>query len=215
MGGVFFDDYPILEPAALCVIASQSFEGLLKALGWRYTDDPKKCHPFDGTFDVLEARLDVEDLNGGSLVVQNKPGRLEKIDELIQEVQSAGSISKRQAQVIHGNLNFAMGFVLGHTTRVVARAFAALSTDRCRPKPGQLQDLCKWAPDVLSFLSPKLLEPGGRLEPVLVFTDAAYENDIAMGHCAHRPGDRSEDSYCRSQQGWSSTCKSNGMRNRT
>ena len=179
LGGVFFDDFPILEPSNLCAIASKSFEGLLKALGWRYTDDPKKCHPFDGVFDVLGARLDVNMLNGGALVVQNKPGRIEKIDEMIKEVQIADKISKRQAQVIHGNLNFAMGFVLGHTMKVVSRAFAALSTDACKPKPGQVRDLCKWARDVLSFLSPKPVEPGGRSEPVLVFTDAAYENDVA------------------------------------
>ena len=33
MGGVFYDDFPFLEPANLCTLASQSYEGLLRALG--------------------------------------------------------------------------------------------------------------------------------------------------------------------------------------
>ena len=179
IGGVFFDDFPLLEPVPTCTLASQSFEGLLKALGWRYTDDPSKCHPFEEVFDVLGARLEVRSLNGDSVVIQNKPGRLDKIDAMLQEVQQDDRVSKRQAQVIHGNLNFAMSFVLGHTLKVVARAFAALSTESCKPQPGQVTDLCKWARGVLKVLAPKELNPGGRTEPVLIFTDAAYEADVA------------------------------------
>ena len=51
MGGVFYDDFPFIEPAPLCTLASHSFEGLLKALGWRYSDDPKKSHPFETSFE--------------------------------------------------------------------------------------------------------------------------------------------------------------------
>ena len=104
---------------------------------------------------------------------------LDKIDAMLQEVQQDDRVSKRQAQVIHGNLNFAMSFVLGHTLKVVARAFAALSTESCKPQLGQVRDLCKWARDVLKVLAPKELNPGGRTEPVLIFTDAAYEADVA------------------------------------
>ena len=39
MGGVFYDDFPFVEPAKLCALASQSFEDLLRALGWRFSDD--------------------------------------------------------------------------------------------------------------------------------------------------------------------------------
>ena len=179
LGGVFFDDFPIIEPESMCALATQSFEGLLKALGWRYADDPKKCHPFEETFDVLGARIDVGGLHGGSLIIQNKPGRLAKIDALLEEAQKEDQISRRQAQVIHGNLNFALSFVLGYTLKVVARAFAALSTESCKPRKGQVASLCKWARDVLSVLSPREVNPGGRVEPVLVFTDAAYEEDVA------------------------------------
>ena len=179
LGGVFFDDFPIVEPEPMCALATRSFEGLLKALGWRYADDPKKFHPFEETFDVLGARINVGGLHGNSLITQNKPGRLAKIDALLKEVQEEDQISRRQAQVIHGNLNFALSFVLGYTLKVPARAFAALSTESCKPHKRQVASLCDWARSVLSVLSPREVRPGGRLEPVLVFTDAAYEDDVA------------------------------------
>ena len=65
-GGVFYDDFPLLEPAGMCALASQSFEGLLRALGWRFSDDPQKSHPFAHEFDVLGVRLNMANLNGGS-----------------------------------------------------------------------------------------------------------------------------------------------------
>ena len=42
-----------------------SFEGLLKALGWNFTDDPSKVKPFEDTFDVLGVRLKVGQLASG------------------------------------------------------------------------------------------------------------------------------------------------------
>ena len=179
MGGVFFDDFPIVEPESLCSLASKSVEGLLKALGWQYSDDPKKVVPFDYAFDVLGTRIDVSGLRARSFSIENKQSRLERIDALLKEVQEADATSKRQAQVIHGNLNFAMSFFLGHTMRIAARAFAALTMDSCKPAPGQITDLCTWARGVLQFLAPKVIDPSGDPRPVVLFTDAAYEDDVA------------------------------------
>ena len=133
---------PFLEPEGLGTLASQSIEGLLKSLGWLYTTDPSKCHPFAESFDVLGARLTVSGLHGGEFQIENKPGRLDKSCELLNEVQASRKIDKRQAQVIHGNMNFAMSFVMRQTLKVVARTFSALSTDSCRCSPDQLVKFC-------------------------------------------------------------------------
>ena len=144
-----------------------------------YTTDPSKCYPFSESFDVLGARLSVGGLHGQSFSLQNKPGRLDKIAELVSEVQRNKTITKRQAQVIHGNMNFAMSFVMGHTLKVAARAFSALSTDACVYSKKQLVSLCIWTKEILTFLSPRTIDPKGPLSPVLIFTDAAYEMDTA------------------------------------
>lgn len=179
LGGVLFDDYPIVEPATLCSLASQSFEGLLKALGWKYSDDPNKSYPFSETFDVLGARLEVGGLGMMVFSVQNKPGRLDKIDSMLGEAQDHDALTKRQAQVIHGNLNFAQGFVLGSTLKIASRAFAALTMDAVKTRPGQVRELCEWTRDLLGALRAKAFDSEGNPSPVLVFTDAAYENDVA------------------------------------
>ena len=179
LGGVYFDDFPVVEPAALCALASQSFEGLLKALGWVYTNDPAKCKPFNEAFDVLGTQINVANLHGGTISIENKPGRIEKIREMVNQVRKDRAISKRQAQVIHGNMNFAMGFVLGQTLKVSARAFASLSSGSFVSNAAQLVSLCHWTEGVLSVLAPRRIDPAGTTQPVLIFTDAAYEAGVA------------------------------------
>ena len=48
-------------------MASKALEGLLKGLGWKFSDDPKKAFPFAEEVDVLGVRLSVGDLHAGSL----------------------------------------------------------------------------------------------------------------------------------------------------
>ena len=109
----------------------------------------------------------------------NKPSRIEKIVALLEDVMQKGSITIRDAQVIHGNLNFAMGFFLGHTLKVAARAFAFLSTEDRRFQSEDLVDLCSWTIDLMKTILPKHVEPGTSPESILLFTDAAYENGRA------------------------------------
>lgn len=179
LGGVFYDDFPLIEPSSTCRLASFSFEGLLKNLGWMYTADPSKVKPFAPTFDVLGIRLSVGDLGLGVFTLENKLSRVEKIASLLKEVSDAAKISIRQAQVIHGNLNFAMGFYMGHSVKIAARAFAYLSSDRRSCKPGALRDLCMWTTDLFTALRAKEVRAGEDKAPVIVFADAAYEDGVA------------------------------------
>ena len=179
LGGVFFDDFPLLEPQPLCALATKSFEGLLKALGWKFSDDPNKTHPFETEFDVLGIRLSIAALHGGPFVMQNKPSRVEKIQKLLEDTAALERVDKRQAQVVHGNLNFALSFFLGRSLLVSARAFAHLTTEGHKASPEQIKQLCAWTHAMVGALKPKTLDPEGIVEPVLVFTDAAYENGVA------------------------------------
>ena len=91
-----------MEPTKLCTLASRSFEGLLRALGWRFSDDPKTSHPCATEFDVRGVRLNVAALNGGACVAGIKPSRIEKIQALLEETAAIPKFDKRQAQVVHG-----------------------------------------------------------------------------------------------------------------
>ncbi|CAK9111846.1 unnamed protein product, partial [Durusdinium trenchii] len=109
----------------------------------------------------------------------NKPERLEKIRELLVDLKKGGKVTKRQAQVIHGNLNFAMGFCMGHTLKIAARAFASLSAGDQNVSPKALNNLCDWTLDLLKLLNPREWTAGMTGDPVVIFTDAAYEDGVA------------------------------------
>ena len=72
----------------MCALASQSFEGLLRALGWRFSDDPQESHPFAHEFDVLGVRLNMANLNGGSFCC-----RYQTIQDREDTAASEGHIS--------------------------------------------------------------------------------------------------------------------------
>ena len=103
--------------------------GLWRVLGWRLSDDPTKSHPFATELDVLGVRLNAAAPKGGSFVAGNRFSRIEKIHALLEETTSVPILDNRQAQVLPGNLNFAMFFFLGKSLMVAARAFASLTTE--------------------------------------------------------------------------------------
>lgn len=95
-------------------------------------------------------------------------------------VKSHRKITKREAQAIHGNMNFAMSFVMGQTLKVSSRAFTSLSMESFSCRPKHLLALCEWTHGVLSVLAPRRIDPNGSTIPVLVFTDAAYEGESGI-----------------------------------
>ena len=111
--------------------------------------------------------------------MQNKPSRVEKIQKLLEDTATLEKVDKRHAQVVHGNLNFALSFFLGKSLLVSARAFAHLTTEGHKASPEQIEQLCAWTHAMVGTLKPKRLDPEGVAKPVLFFTDAAYENGVA------------------------------------
>jgi hypothetical protein len=132
---------------------------MLKALGWKFSDDPKKTHPFETEFGVLGVRLSIASFHGGPFVMQNKPSRIEKIQQLLEDTSTVDKVDKRHAQVVHGNLNFALSFFLGKTLLVAARAFAHLTTDGHKATGEQIRELCAWTHAMVGTLSPKKGRP--------------------------------------------------------
>ena len=113
--GCFYDDFPIVEPSISAVLATQSVQHLLEALGWLYAKDPSKDKPFAEEFDVLGIRINTNLLHEGLFTLANKPSRVDKVVELINGIRNSGTIDKKASQVIHGLLNFMAGFVMGHS----------------------------------------------------------------------------------------------------
>ena len=108
-----------------------------------FSDDPKKTFPFAESFDVLGTKLTVGELHGGPFTIENKPKRLEKISQLLNDLVKSGKITKRQAQVVQGNLNFATSLVMGRSLKVASRAFASITAGEGDVSASELGDpLC-------------------------------------------------------------------------
>ena len=78
----------------MCTLATKSFECLLKALGWKFSDDPNKTHPFGNEFDVLGIRLNIASLHGGPFEIRNKPSSVERIQKLLEYTAALEHMTK-------------------------------------------------------------------------------------------------------------------------
>ena len=113
VGGVFYDDFALLEPAPSAKLCALSVEGLLDALGWIYAKEGDKATTFEGVFNLLGAQLDLRCLHLGRMAVSNKPGRIDKMTQILRSIKQRTCISKSEAQSFHGLLNYASGFLFG------------------------------------------------------------------------------------------------------
>ena len=100
---VFYDVFPLLEPEWSASVANNAVQTFLSILGWRF------------------ART-------GRITLSNKEGRLERILSLIEVVKGKGPVTKSEAAVIHGLLNFATNFFQGRELKLLIRAFYQLSS---------------------------------------------------------------------------------------
>ena len=62
---------------------------------------------------------------------------------------------------------------------IAAREFAHLTTERHIATSEQVKQLSTWTHALLGESKPKAVKPGGERTPILVFTDAACEDDVA------------------------------------
>ena len=177
LGGVlscFYDDFPILEPRASCVLMNKAVGRLLQLLGWKYSQGDKDF-PFAGSFNVLGATVSLAGLGHGRLVVANKEGRLERIAEFLDKYPP----SKNNLQVVAGLLQYAVGQCLGSSLKLAARAFSSLTSEKFRLSKPDFLHLCSWVKCLLMKVRPRELRFDQCKSPIVVFTDASWDGATA------------------------------------
>ena len=179
LGGVYYDDYPLIEPEISARMATLSIESLLDALGWRYATGDSKAAPFASVFDLLGIRVSLSCLGSGSFEVSTKPARLERIKSLLEMVAASGTCSRSTARSLHGLLNFLVGAAMGRRLKLASRAFANLGVRGEDVPASSVRQLCKWTIEMLGSSTPRWWDCLGRSDPVVIFTDASYEKGIA------------------------------------
>ena len=173
IGGVFYDDFALLEP-------SISSRILLETLGWKFAKEGDKATSFDSCFNLLGAQLDLSCLHLGRLMVANKPGRLEKMKALLLEIKSRGRISKAEAQTLQGLLNYASGFFLGSSCRMATRCFSNLKSDLRRAKMSEVTVLCDFTIACPEKASARAWACAIHDSCIVVFTDGSFEKGVGL-----------------------------------
>ena len=168
----------MLEPGVTSGLASSSFEFLLDSLGWQFSRDSDKAAPFSESFDLLGVRMHVGSLMGGIISLENKPSRLEKMKDSFLKLGLMGRATLHDLQSLQGQVNFAVGFAAGKNLKMVQRAISNFIRRHEDVESQELAELCTWAVKLLDQCKPRVFAARGPVDPVLIFTDAAYEGGV-------------------------------------
>ena len=177
--GVFYDDFPVFSPASLASDADAAASQLLDLLGWRHAKTGTKASPFAASFQVLGCSLDLSGICSGNIILENKPGRIDRLVELLCGIKTAGILTKHQGQIIHGLMRYACGFFSGKYLHQVCMEVMAISSGGGRKSFAEVSSFCEYAISMLRSATPRCIEVGFEKGPILVFTDGCWEKGHA------------------------------------
>ena len=177
--GVFYDDFPMFQPSSLATDADGAASQLLDLLGWRHAKTGAKASPFQARFNVLGCSLNLEGVANGSVVLENKPGRIDRLIDLLRKTSNEGVLTKHQGQVVHGLMRYACGFFSGKYLHQVCSEVLALSSATMRKSAADIRSFCDYAIRMLQTARPRKLDNGFEKKPILIFTDGCWESGFA------------------------------------
>ena len=90
-----------------------------------------------------------------------------------------GKISRTAAAEIQGHINFASGFFAAKALRFLSSSSAALADMPGRLGTSELRMLCSLAKSMLQNMPPRTFDATVQEQPVLIFTDGAWEGSNA------------------------------------
>ena len=177
--GVFYDDFPMFQPESLAADGDEAASQLLDLLGWKHAKTGSKAAPFQQRFNVLGCTLDLSEIVGGTLTLENKPGRVDRLVALLQQTRKDGMLTKHQGQIVHGLMRYACGFFSGKYLHQVCAEVMALSTSTSRKSVKDVTSFCDYAIQMLQAACPRRLHSAFEKRPVLIFTDGCWEPEFA------------------------------------
>ena len=176
--GVFYDGFPMFSPEETALDADESASELLALLGWRHARTGPKGKPFEASFNVLGCSLNLERVNLGEVLLENKKGRLERIFAQLEAINPSGRMIFHQAQVLHGLLRYSCGFFAGKHMQQVCMGVLQLGRSPSYQSRGRVSEFCHYALSCLKACKPRRLNAAVEVKPILIFTDASWESQV-------------------------------------
>ena len=175
----YFDDFPTLERSEGCRVLTLAFSATLDLLGWEHAKEGDKALDFSGVFDLLGVTFDLRNVSLGHFVISNKDSRVQKLCKMLEDIEAVGSITTAKASEMQGLLNFAVSFYMGRGLKHLISAFTQFAEGQRSAKSDELRALCGYAKKMLVSQKPRIHSLSAPHQPVLIFTDGAYENGTA------------------------------------
>ena len=175
----FYDDFPTVSPKASSSILTKSLSAILNLLGWDHAQVGVKAVDFASDFAALGVSVSLNQLHKGSFVLANKPGRIDRICNMLRAVVEEGVITKNRASEIQGHLNFAAGFYISKALQFLVAAFGRLADIPRVLIAEDLKLLCNMVISLITALPPRQFKAGFMRDPLLTFTDGAWESGRA------------------------------------
>ena len=171
----YFDDFPMFDTAECAAETDSLISEFMDLLGWNHAKTGSKAQPFSEVFSVLGMQIDLSKLSEGSVILSNKPGRIDRIVERLSVVSERGRLTVHEAQVLLGLLNFSSGFFAGRALKQTCRWLSGfLGGDQ--PSEAVVRGMCRHAITILRQTPPRFItcnQADG--SPVLVWTDGSWE----------------------------------------
>ena len=174
--GVFVDDFPAVEVEDLALMTTQIVSTFFSVLGWKHAAEGKKAVEFAPSWVAPGVRFDFTLLSSGRLIVANKEGRLTRIVHLAKRLESQEPSSTAVASTLHGLLNFAGAYVLGHSLKPAARAVSAIRFGRAALSQGRLREIIALVKCVTERARPRVIEVNDQSKPLIIYTDGSFED---------------------------------------
>ena len=175
LASVFFDDFPCFELEPLSRITTSALDQLFTILGWKHAVTGKKAVDFGMELQALGVQYNLSGIWKGSIVVQNKPWRRDRILRLVQEVRKRDNKLRANAASLGGLLNFCRGFVMGHALKPATHALARWASPD-KPTEGATEEICSLTEFLLSAAKPLVVTMEKDMQPVVIYTDGAFED---------------------------------------
>ena len=119
------------------------------------------------------------DICQGSITLENKLGRINRLVTLPWQTQKRGAFSRQLGQILHGLMRYVCGFFSGKYPHQVCAEAMALSSSSTPKGAGQVASFCEYALRALQTASPHRIDVASGVHPVLTFTDGCWEADHA------------------------------------
>ena len=174
----FYDDFPSLDIKALSLTAYASFTALLKALGWLVSTTKDK--PFNDVFQMLGVQMELSNLLKGTLVVSNLESRLTELKQALSRITAERSVTSSDAASLFGRMGFSLSSCFGRASAPGLRLLSKLAhgNSNHRLSPDELKSF-ELLLEFLVQVKPRVIDFSINDPPIIVFTDAAYEQGKA------------------------------------